>query len=46
VSIGASEEKINLLGAAYLATIELGVCLEDGKIKAFGAGISGCVSDL
>lgn len=34
------------MGAAYLATIELGVCLEEGKVKAFGAGISGCVSDL
>lgn len=46
MSLGASDEKITLLGAAYLATIELGVCLEEGKVKAFGAGISGCVSDL
>lgn len=38
-SLGASEIEIKRLGAIYWFTIEFGMCLQDGKHKAYGAGI-------
>jgi phenylalanine-4-hydroxylase len=46
LSLGASDEDIKRLGYAYVYTIELGLCLEDGKQKAFGAAIASCAADL
>jgi phenylalanine-4-hydroxylase len=46
LSLGASDEGIERLGYAYLYTIELGLCLENNKQKAFGGAIASCATDL
>jgi len=46
LSIGANENDIKFLAAAYWFTVEFGACLEGNELKAYGAGIAPCVEEL
>jgi len=45
-SLGASELEVRRLAAIYWFTLEFGMCWEDGKPKAYGAGICSSVGEL
>ncbi len=45
-SLGACEFEIKRLAAIYWFTLEFGMCMEDGKPKAYGAGILSSVGEL
>lgn len=45
-SLGASDDQLLKLAAIYWFTVEFGICNQDGKNKAYGAGILGGLGEL
>ena len=45
-SLGANDQDLKGLAAVYWFTLEFGMAMQDGKRKAYGAGILGSIEEL